>query len=262
MPYLAMEFVEGETIASHPRARRTASSPEKVISLVSQIASAVDYAHSKGVIHRDIKPSNLILYEGDRVKVTDFGIAKLVDAEMTQSGTLLGTPSYMSPEQAMGDKLDGRSDIFSLGRVRLRDALRRAAVPRHQRHLHPLQARARRPHRARQPGDERPRARRSGTRCSARVLAKKPDDRYQTATDVRAGPRILPGRLVRSAMGDDARRRRRRPRDPRRPRRPRMAADAGRHRRDGLARRRGAAAEPPAPVTTAPAPAMTTARRS
>jgi TonB family protein len=114
IPYLAMEFVEGETISSMIE-RGVRFKPEKVISLVSQIASAVDYAHSKGVIHRDIKPSNLILFEGDRVKVTDFGIAKLVDSEMTQSGTLLGTPSYMSPEQAMGDKLDGRSDIFSLG---------------------------------------------------------------------------------------------------------------------------------------------------
>ena len=114
LPYLAMEFVEGETLASLVE-RGVKFKPEKVISLVSQIASAIDYAHSKGVIHRDIKPSNLILSEGERVKVTDFGIAKLADAEMTQSGTLLGTPSYMSPEQAMGDKLDGRSDIFSLG---------------------------------------------------------------------------------------------------------------------------------------------------
>jgi TonB family protein len=114
IPYLAMEFVAGETIAALIE-KGVRFKPEKVIGLASQIASAIDYAHSKGVIHRDIKPSNLILYDGDKVKVTDFGIAKLADAEMTQSGTLLGTPSYMSPEQAMGDKLDGRSDIFSLG---------------------------------------------------------------------------------------------------------------------------------------------------
>src|SRR5258708_1121748 len=114
VPYLAMEFVEGQTLASLIE-KGVRFKPEKVIGLASQIASAVDYAHSKGVIHRDIKPSNVILFDEDRVKVTDFGIAKLVDAEMTQSGTLLGTPSYMSPEQAMGDKLDGRSDIFSLG---------------------------------------------------------------------------------------------------------------------------------------------------
>src|SRR5437867_13187158 len=105
-----MEFVEGDTI-SYVVERGDRFPPEKVIALVSQIAYAVHYAHSKGVIHRDIKPSNLILYEGERVKVTDFGIAKLVDAQMTQSGTLLGTPSYVSPEQAMGDKLDGRRDI-------------------------------------------------------------------------------------------------------------------------------------------------------
>ena len=114
VPYLAMEYVDGQTVAALIETGHRFK-PERVISLASQIASAIDYAHGKGVIHRDIKPSNLILYEEDRVKVTDFGIAKLADAEMTQSGTLLGTPSYMSPEQAMGDKLDGRSDIFSLG---------------------------------------------------------------------------------------------------------------------------------------------------
>jgi serine/threonine protein kinase len=100
-PFLAMEFVPGETIASIID-RGVRFNPERVVGLVSQIASAIDYAHSKSVIHRDIKPSNLILAEGDRVKVTDFGIAKIADTEMTQSGVLLGTPSYMSPEQAMG----------------------------------------------------------------------------------------------------------------------------------------------------------------
>ncbi len=113
IPYLAMEFVEGDTLSSLLE-KGVKFPPERVIGLVSQVASAIDYAHTKGVIHRDIKPSNMILSE-DRLKVTDFGIAKLVDSDMTQSGQLLGTPSYMSPEQAMGDKLDGRSDIFSLG---------------------------------------------------------------------------------------------------------------------------------------------------
>ena len=114
LPYLALEFIEGETIESI-LARGVKFRPEKVISLISQIAAALDYAHSKGVIHRDVKPANLLLYEDERIKVTDFGIAKLADTEMTKAGQLLGTPSYMSPEQAMGEKLDGRSDIFSLG---------------------------------------------------------------------------------------------------------------------------------------------------
>jgi serine/threonine-protein kinase len=114
VPFLAMEYVEGETLATIiDRGERFR--PERVIGLVSQVAAAVDYAHGRGVVHRDIKPSNLILAQGDKLKVTDFGIAKLANAEMTQSGTLLGTPSYMSPEQAMGDKIDGRSDIFALG---------------------------------------------------------------------------------------------------------------------------------------------------
>jgi serine/threonine-protein kinase len=115
-PFFAMEFVDGRTIAD-VLAEGTRFKPEKVIGLVSQVAAALDYAHSRGVVHRDIKPANLILYDDDKVKVTDFGIAKLQDADITHSGALLGTPSYMSPEQAMGEKLDGRSDIFSLGVV-------------------------------------------------------------------------------------------------------------------------------------------------
>jgi len=116
VPFLAMEFVEGKTIGAVLE-EGTRFKPERVISLVSQVAAALDYAHSRGVVHRDIKPTNLIVNEADKVKVTDFGIAKLADTEITHAGALLGTPSYMSPEQAMGEKLDGRSDIFSLGVV-------------------------------------------------------------------------------------------------------------------------------------------------
>jgi TonB family protein len=116
IPFLAMELIDGKTIGAILE-EGTRFKPEKVIGLVSQVAAALDYAHSRGVVHRDIKPSNLIVHEGDKVKVSDFGIAKLADSEITHSGALLGTPSYMSPEQAMGEKLDGRSDIFSLGVV-------------------------------------------------------------------------------------------------------------------------------------------------
>ncbi len=114
MPFLALEYIEGETL-SEILDDGSRFEPERVLALVSQVAAALDYAHSRGVVHRDIKPANLIVQKGDKVKVSDFGIAKLLDTEITQTGALLGTPSYMSPEQAMGEPLDGRSDIFSLG---------------------------------------------------------------------------------------------------------------------------------------------------
>jgi TonB family protein len=116
LPFLAMEYVEGKTIGAILD-EGTRFKPERVVGLISQVAAALDYAHSRGVVHRDIKPTNLIVTPADEVKVTDFGIAKIADAEITHAGALLGTPSYMSPEQAMGEKLDGRSDIFSLGVV-------------------------------------------------------------------------------------------------------------------------------------------------
>jgi serine/threonine-protein kinase len=116
LPFFAMELVDGRTITEILE-EGTRFKPEKVIGLVSQLAAALDYAHSRGVVHRDIKPANLILYDEDKIKIADFGIAKLADADISSSGALLGTPSYMSPEQAMGEKLDGRSDIFSLGVV-------------------------------------------------------------------------------------------------------------------------------------------------
>ena len=181
LPYLAMEFVEGETILGILE-KGQRFKPEKVIGLVSQMASAIDYAHSKGVIHRDIKPSNVILYETDKVKVTDFGIAKLVDAEMTQSGTLLGTPSYMSPEQAMGEKLDGRSDIFSLGVCAFEMLSGEQPFPGTNVtsilyklvHVDPIEPTDLEMHGL---------VPQKWHEVFSRVLAKKPDDRYQTATE-------------------------------------------------------------------------------
>jgi serine/threonine-protein kinase len=201
LPYLAMEFVEGETISSIVE-RGERFPPEKVIALVSQIASAVDYAHSKGVIHRDIKPSNLILYEGERVKVTDFGIAKLVDAEMTQSGTLLGTPSYMSPEQAMGDKLDGRSDIFSLGVCAFEMLSGEQPFPGNNVtsilyklvHVDPIE-----PANLEMNGL----VPQKWHEVFSKVLAKKPDDRYQTANDFVQDLEYCLGSWFGAAMDDD-----------------------------------------------------------
>jgi serine/threonine-protein kinase len=87
-----------------------------VLSIVARAAEGLDYAHRQNVVHRDVKPAN-IMYEpeSDTVKITDFGIARITDSSKTKTGTVLGTPSYMSPEQLAGKKVDGRSDLFSLG---------------------------------------------------------------------------------------------------------------------------------------------------
>ena len=201
LPFLAMEFVEGQTIASLLESGHRFK-PEKVISLVSQIAAAIDYAHTRGVIHRDIKPSNLILSDADRVKVTDFGIAKLADAEMTQSGTLLGTPSYMSPEQAMGDKLDGRSDIFSLGVCAFEMLSGEQPFPGNNVtsilyklvHVEPVQ-----PANLEMNGL----VPQKWHEVFGKVLAKKPDERYQTGAEFVHDLEYCLGSWFGSAMGDE-----------------------------------------------------------
>jgi serine/threonine-protein kinase len=88
----------------------------QVLSIVARVAEALAYAHKQNVVHRDIKPAN-IMYEAesDTVKVTDFGIARITDSSKTKTGLVLGTPSFMSPEQLAGKKVDGRSDLYSLG---------------------------------------------------------------------------------------------------------------------------------------------------
>ena len=88
---------------------------DKVVSIVARVADALGYAHKQNIVHRDVKPAN-VMYEpeSDSVKVADFGIARITDSSKTKTGMVLGTPSYMSPEQLSGKKVDGRSDLFSL----------------------------------------------------------------------------------------------------------------------------------------------------
>jgi serine/threonine-protein kinase len=112
-PYIVMEFIEGTTLEEFARGERLPL--ERALDLVEQVAEALDYAHKRGIVHRDIKPANIIITPDGRAKITDFGIAKLVQTQFTQPGQVLGTPAYMSPEQLTGGSVDGRSDIFSLG---------------------------------------------------------------------------------------------------------------------------------------------------
>jgi hypothetical protein len=114
LAYIAMEYLQGESLWRYVRRERLLPIL-RVIQLGAQVAEALDYAHGQGIVHRDIKPANLILMPSGDIKITDFGIARIAASSQTQTGIVKGTPYYMSPEQFSGVKVDGRSDIFSLG---------------------------------------------------------------------------------------------------------------------------------------------------
>ncbi len=112
--YLAMEFLEGKSLEKIVQ-EQTVLPIETILPIYDQVCSALDHAHPNKVVHRDIKPANIMILQNGLVKVTDFGIAKMMAMGMTQAGQILGTPNYMSPEQVKGRQIDGRSDIFALG---------------------------------------------------------------------------------------------------------------------------------------------------
>ena len=112
--FIAMEFVEGRELRDHFDASERFPMAE-IVRIMGQLLEALDYSHKNGVVHRDIKPANIILLKDGTVKVADFGIARIESSNLTQAGSVLGTPSYMSPEQFMGQTVDGRSDLFSAG---------------------------------------------------------------------------------------------------------------------------------------------------
>lgn len=113
--FIAMEYVEGNNLKEILAQGRPLSFDE-IGDIIAQVADALDFAHSKGIVHRDVKPANIILVDGNRAKITDFGIAKIASGgNLTTTGQFLGTPNYMAPEQIRGAPVDGRTDIFSLG---------------------------------------------------------------------------------------------------------------------------------------------------
>jgi serine/threonine-protein kinase len=114
--YIAMELLDGEDLKKYTE-KNNLLPLKTAVDYVIKAADALDLAHQHGVIHRDIKPANIMLLKDGTLRITDFGIARITASSKTQTGTVLGTPSYMSPEQLSGKKVDGRSDIFSLGVV-------------------------------------------------------------------------------------------------------------------------------------------------
>ncbi|NJL29635.1 MAG: serine/threonine protein kinase, partial [Thermoanaerobaculia bacterium] len=110
--FIAMEYVEGESLAER-LARPPKLEPAEILDLARQIASGLDYAHSRSIVHRDVKPGNVLLTTTGHVKITDFGLAKFLSTDVTQTGTLLGTPAFMAPEQVLSRPVGPQSDQFS-----------------------------------------------------------------------------------------------------------------------------------------------------
>ena len=114
--YIAMEFVDGPSLHAH-MSKKGAFDLRRAVNIIQQSAAALAAIHEAGIVHRDIKPDNILIAKGGLVKVMDFGLAKAEDSRMTKTGVVMGTPSYMSPEQVFGKEADARSDIYSLGLV-------------------------------------------------------------------------------------------------------------------------------------------------
>lgn len=182
MAFIVMEFVEGWELKRILASGVRYELPE-VCEIMKQLLSALEYSHKAGVVHRDIKPANVMIMHGPRIKVMDFGIARLESSSLTQVGTVVGTPTHMAPEQLMGIQADGRADIWSAG-VILYELLT-GVSPFH------AETPAAVMHKVMQADPVKPSKLKPGLAegfdtIIARALAKKPDDRFLTAREFQA----------------------------------------------------------------------------
>ncbi|MFQ5789048.1 MAG: protein kinase, partial [Acidobacteriota bacterium] len=180
IPFMVMELVEGDSLAK--RLEKSGRLPWKVaLDLAIPLAEALDYAHHQGVVHRDIKPANVLLTRHGTPKIADFGIAKLPSAQLTQSGVVMGTPLFMSPEQLRGERIDGRSDLFSLGALLYNlvtgqppfTGSQLAAISHQVLYKHPAP-----------PSEQLPDIPESLDSVILRALAKPPGDRYSSGAEL------------------------------------------------------------------------------
>jgi serine/threonine protein kinase len=201
--YIVMPFLQNGTLAELLQSRRRTLS--EIHQIITQLGGALGYAHARGMIHRDVKPSNVLIDEQGNCLLTDFGLARMIQASaesLTSAGAIMGTPSYMSPEQGKGDSLDGRSDLYSLGiifyemltgQVPYQDKLPMMVVIKHIRDPLPSVRKL------------VPELNDAIERVVIKSLAKEPDERYQTAEDfVQAVKNAIqgnpPGRAVSKAL--------------------------------------------------------------
>ena len=126
--YLVMEYLDGKALSTVMKAGH-AGTVQEVCSIVLQVSDAIDYAHKHGIVHRDIKPANIMMMDDGGVKVMDFGVARLESSTLTVAGTVVGSVRYMAPEQMMGERVDARADVFSLGAVAYEMLTGRAPFP-------------------------------------------------------------------------------------------------------------------------------------
>lgn len=193
VPFYVMEYVEGHDLSDLFR-DNARFSMEQVLHIGRQLLDAFAYTHQHGIIHRDIKPGNIFITKEGDVKVTDFGIAHVENSDLTQAGTSLGTPSYMSPEQCAGQAVDNRSDLFSIGIVLYQ--LLTGEKPFQGSSTHAVM------HHILQSTPERPTALNptlpaAVDRLMERALAKNPADRFQSAEEfLQAWEAVLQGREV------------------------------------------------------------------
>lgn len=179
--FIVMEIIRGDELKTYFDEKRTFSL-EEAVRMIGELLDALDYAHQNGIVHRDIKPANVMLDGQNRVKLTDFGVARLSDAsaERTQAGTMVGTPSYMSPEQIEGSAVGPRSDIFAVGIILYQFLT--GEKPFHAQGMWAIQKKIMQEDPV-LPSVLNPSLAPIFDAIVLRALAKKPDDRYTTALD-------------------------------------------------------------------------------